>query len=228
MQTTVTPAEQDYLKVIFDLTADGQRATTNQIAERLAITAASVSGMIHKMAADGWLDYRKRQGVRLTDAGRTAALEVIRHHRLIETFLHEVLGYSWDEVHEEACRLEHVISEKMERRMARLLGEPSRDPHGDPIPSVDLQMPPKTSVPLMALETGQTAVIQRVKTTDPELLRYVDSLGLRPQTEISVIHHSAYDQTLQLERTDTAERVAVGGILAEQIFATVIQNNSVG
>lgn len=218
MDTHVTHAVQDYLKVIFDLTADGQRATTNQIAERLAITAASVSGMIYKMAADGLLDYQKRQGVRLTADGRTAALEVIRHHRLIETFLYEVLGYRWDEVHEEACRLEHVISEKMARRMAALLGNPLRDPHGDPIPTVDLEMPPRSSMPLTSLQTGQTAVIQRIKTADAELLQYIDSLGLKPQTEIRVLHNSAVDELVQLEVSGRDAAVAIGGVISRLIF----------
>jgi len=134
---------QDYLKTIYDLTRAGKPAATTALASRLGIAPASVTGMLQHLAADrpALIDYRKHHGVTLTAAGERAALEVIRHHRLLETYLVEILGYTPDEVHEEACRLEHVISEQFEARIADLLGHPTRDPHGEPIPDANLILP---------------------------------------------------------------------------------------
>ena len=141
---------QDYLKIIYELTQSGETASTTALARRLGIAPASVTGMMQKLASTkpALVEYHKHQGVTLTAAGKRAALEVIRHHRLIEAWLVQALGYSWDEVHEEAEKLEHALSEDLERRIAAAMGQPDRDPHGEPIPSVDLVMPKDPGIAL--------------------------------------------------------------------------------
>src|SRR5512143_1427955 len=182
MTDTITDSIQDYLKAIYELTQNGEAASTNALAARLGVEPASVTGMIQKLAAarPALLEYRKHHGVKLSAAGRRAALEVIRHHRLLEAWLVKTLGYSWDEVHSEAERLEHVISEDFEERIAAALGYPSRDPHGEPIPSSDLVMPSDGSVPLVSLAVGQKAVVLRVDAQDQGLLRHLEELRLIP------------------------------------------------
>lgn len=191
---------QDYLKRIYELTEYGEAASTNDLARELNIKPASVTGMIQKLAAEkpALVEYQKHQGVTLTPAGKRAALEVIRHHRLIETWLVQTLGYSWDEVHEEAERLEHVISEDFERRIAAALGHPLRDPHGELIPTADLKMPLDETTPLSALRKDQSGKILCIKAADADLLRYLTQLGLTPNTYLEVIDHSTYDHNLTI------------------------------
>jgi DtxR family Mn-dependent transcriptional regulator len=198
MKKIATQSTQDYLKHIYELTECGQPASTNDLARELQVRPASVTGMIQKMAAEkpALVAYQKHQGVTLTAAGRKAALEVIRHHRLLEAWLVQTLGYSWDEVHEEAERLEHVISENLEERIAAALGHPTRDPHGELIPSADLTMPADKSMPLSSLRSHQTATIQRVDAADPNLLRHLDSLGLVPGVNVEVTAYSEFDHNL--------------------------------
>jgi DtxR family Mn-dependent transcriptional regulator len=171
MRENLTHVIEDYLKTIYDLSATSGRATTNQIAERLGVTAASVTNMLQKLAATQppLVEYRKHRGVVLTPDGEKVALEILRHHRLIEMFLHQALGFSWDEVHAEADRLEHVISEELEERIAVSLGDPPHDPHGDPIPTRDLRLPSPTTLTLAQLRPPQQATIQRVRDANPEL-----------------------------------------------------------
>ena len=140
---------EDYLKAVYELTREAERASTNGLAEYLDVAAASVTGMLQKLAESEppLLEYRKHRGVQLTKEGEKVALETIRHHRLLELFLHEILGYDWDEVHEEADRLEHFISERFEERIAAALGNPQHDPHGDPIPGADLSLPEAPQTP---------------------------------------------------------------------------------
>ncbi len=220
MESTISPASQDYLKAIYDLSERHGRASTSQLAEQLAIKPASVTGMLQKMAQDepSLVTYKKHQGVTLTPKGEMAALEIVRHHRLIEAFLHEILGYSWDEVHEEAERLEHVISEDMERRMAAVLGNPSRDPHGQPIPSQDLIIAETTDRPMSELRAGQKAIIRRVNDNDSELLRYLDSLDLHPQARVKVVNYVPFDQTLRVMIGDRTEVVVLGPRITNEIF----------
>ncbi len=152
MEQTITISIQDYLKNIYELTENGESASTNALAKKMNVRAPSVTGMVQKMASSkpALVEYQKHQGVTLTREGKRAALEVIRHHRLLEAWLVQTLGYSWDEVHEEAERLEHVISEDFERRIAAAMGHPVRDPHGELIPTEDLTMPVDRSTPLSA------------------------------------------------------------------------------
>ena len=146
----------------------------------------------------------------------------MRHHRLIELFLHEILGYSWDEVHEEAERLEHVISEDMERRMAAVLGNPARDPHGHPIPTQELTIATMTDMPMSDLRPGQTAVVERVHDTDSELLRYLDSLDLRPAAEVTVVNYVPFDQTLHVQIDTQQEVVVLGPRITREVFVELV------
>ena len=195
---------QDYLKRIYELTKTGAPASTNDLAYELNIKPASVTGMIQKLANEkpALLEYQKHQGVTLTSAGKKAALEVIRHHRLLETWLVQTLGYSWAEVHEEAERLEHVISEDFERRIAAALGHPTRDPHGELIPTEDLKMPEDDSTPLSSIRPQQVVKILRVNSQDPKMLFHLDSLGLTPNTQVEVIDYSSFDNNLTVKIGD--------------------------
>ncbi len=201
MEQTLTISIQDYLKNIYELTESGENASTNALAAKLKIKPASVTGMIQKLASakPALVEYHKHQGVTLTKDGKKAALEVIRHHRLLEAWLVQTLGYSWDEVHEEAERLEHVISEDFERRIAAAMGHPLRDPHGELIPTADLKMPLDDSTPLSSLRPNQSAVIQSVKAADTDLLRHLESLGLIPGAQIEVKEYSPYDHNLTVK-----------------------------
>jgi DtxR family Mn-dependent transcriptional regulator len=201
MQQTLTISIQDYLKNIYELTENGETASTNALARKLNISPPSVTGMVQKLASakPALVEYQKHQGVTLTKDGKKAALEVIRHHRLLEAWLVQTLGYSWDEVHEEAERLEHVISEDFERRIAAAMGHPLRDPHGELIPTEDLKMPLDDSTPLSSLRPNQIATIQRVKASDPDLLRHLDELGLVPGARIEVKDYSPYDHNLTIK-----------------------------
>ncbi|MFN8435523.1 MAG: metal-dependent transcriptional regulator [Anaerolineales bacterium] len=212
---------QDYLKRIYELTECGQPASTNDLARELDIKPASVTGMIQKLAAEkpALVEYQKHQGVTLTPAGKRAALEVIRHHRLLETWLVQTLGYSWDEVHEEAERLEHVISEDFERRIAAALGHPTRDPHGEMIPTEDLKMPVDDTTPLSSLRPEQTATILRVVSQDPKLLRHLESLELIPGTQVEVTEYSTFDNNLTIK---VGKKVNVLGLnITTKIFVEV-------
>jgi DtxR family Mn-dependent transcriptional regulator len=174
--------------------------------------------MVQKLASSkpALVEYQKHQGVTLTRDGKRAALEVIRHHRLIEAWLVQTLGYSWDEVHEEAERLEHVISEDFERRIAAAMGHPTRDPHGELIPTEELVMPRDTSTPLSALRPDQTGVIQSVKAADTDLLRHLESLGMVPGARVEVKEYSPFDHNLTIK---VGRKTAVLGLnITNKIF----------
>ena len=221
MKETLTISIQNYLKAIYDLTASGGPASTNALAARLGIAPASVTGMVQRLAAarPPLLRYRKHQGVTLTPQGERAALEVIRHHRLLETYLVNALGYSWDEVHKEAEKLEHVISEDLEARMANALGNPARDPHGDPIPSADLTMPPTEDIPLSELLPRQQAIVRRVRDEDAALLRHLRNLGIMPGTRVKALEQSPFDGNLRLGLKDA--EITLGQAVTSQIFVEV-------
>lgn len=224
MRDNLTYAVEDYLKVIYELTATQERATTTQIAERMDVTPASVTGMVKRLANNDppLLEYHKHRGVELTPEGQKVALEIIRHHRLIELFLHETLGYSWDEVHAEADRLEHVISEELEQRIANALGNPIRDPHGEPIPTSDLLMQYQAETCLCDLRSGQKAMVIRVSDDDPDLLRYLSSIGLIPGTHLTVLDYSPYDDNLRLRLDARDEPVVLGLRVTTEVFVEVL------
>src|SRR5512138_1464299 len=201
MEQTLTMSIQDYLKNIYELTESGESASTNALARKLSVSAPSVTGMVQKLASakPALVEYHKHQGVTLTKEGKKAALEVIRHHRLLEAWLVQTLGYSWDEVHEEAERLEHVISEDFERRIAAAMGDPLRDPHGELIPTADLKMPLEDSTPLSALRPKQTGTVLSIKSPETELLRHLEGLGLIPGARIEVLDYSPFDHNLTVK-----------------------------
>lgn len=222
MTEQLTDSIQDYLKAIYDLTQDGAPASTSALAGRLGIEPASVTGMVQKLAAarPALVEYRKHHGVRLTAAGRRAALEVIRHHRLLEAWLVKTLGYSWDRVHVEAERLEHVISEEFEERIAAALGYPIRDPHGELIPSSDLVMPSDGSVPLASLEAGQSAIVRRVDAQDTDLLRHLEELKLIPGARLRVLQISPFDHLMHLKAAGSQTTI-LGPAITDRVFVEI-------
>ncbi|MBN1669083.1 MAG: metal-dependent transcriptional regulator [Anaerolineales bacterium] len=224
MPDELSHAIQDYLKAIYDLSQGEARANTTELAEVLNVKPASVTGMLRKLAEcePPLVEYEKHRGVVLTPLGEKAALEVIRHHRLLETFLHDTLGFEWDDVHAEADRLEHVISEQFEERIAQVLGHPTHDPHGDPIPDRDLQMPVDATLSLSRLQPGQLACIQRVRDSDPELLRYLAERGVRPGELFTVLERSPFDDNLTLQLAEQAETIVLGASITRQIFVELL------
>jgi DtxR family Mn-dependent transcriptional regulator len=186
MIRNLTDAMQDYLKEIHKLRMEGRRATTSAIAERMGVRPPSVTAMLKRLSALGLAKHAPYRGVELTPAGERVALEVIRHHRLLEQYLAQALGLSLDEVHSEADRLEHALSEELEARIDRSLGYPTHDPHGDPIPDADLRIDRAHLRTLASLEPGDEATIRRVPDGDDELLRYLKKLALVPGRKVKL------------------------------------------
>ncbi|HSM37027.1 MAG TPA: metal-dependent transcriptional regulator [Longimicrobiales bacterium] len=202
-----TPAVEDYLKAIYKASrGEGDAASTSAVADALGVSAASVSGMLRRLSERGLVSYERYYGARLTEAGRTAALGTIRRHRILESFLVEMLGYSWDSVHEEADRLEHAASEELVDRMAAALGDPAVDPHGAPIPEAGADFRERQWPGLGDLEVGEAAVVRRVSDESPEALRHLAELELRPGTGLTVIDRAPLDGPVTV-RIGDAERV---------------------
>jgi DtxR family transcriptional regulator, Mn-dependent transcriptional regulator len=208
----LSEAIQDYLKAIYELSPDGGPTSTNQLAERLQVKPASVTGMLKRLAGmePPLVVYQKHHGVQLTSEGQQISLQIIRQHRLIELFLVKVLGYSWDEVHEEAERLEHAVSFHFGERLARLLGEPDFDPHGDPIPNRELNIPSQVTVSLNAVRSGQQVVVRRVHTSDAALLRYLGEMGIQPGAKVAVVEQIPFDRTVRIQIGDTEQERVLG------------------
>lgn len=185
-----TPAVEDYLKAIYQLSDRGAPVGTSAIAERLGIAPGSVTGMLKRLGQQGLVEHERYQGARLTEQGRKEAIRTIRRHRVLELFLVEVLGYTWDQVHEEAERLEHAASDHLVDRMALVLGDPEADPHGHPIPSSAGQMRAADLPKLADLAEGERCVLRRVSDEDPEALRYLARLNLVPGTAIEVLERT--------------------------------------
>ena len=194
----ITQAVQDYLKVIFKLASSGN-VSTNAIAERLQISQASVTGMIKKLSDLRLTTYKPYYGVELTKTGRKIALEIIRHHRLLELYLAEALGYSWDQFHDEAEKLEHVISEELEDKMAKILGNPTADPHGAPIPSKDGIIEERSLECLSVIDAGQKVQVKQVSDKDPEMLRYLGDIGIFPDVMIDVMEKAPFGGPLLIK-----------------------------
>ena len=206
-------AIEDYAKAVHAL-ADRQRGPvgTSALAERLGVSPGTVTSMLKRMDSLGLLRYEPYKGVELTVAGERLALEVIRHHRLIESYLAEALGMPWDRVHDEAEVLEHYISEELEQRMAAALGDPSHDPHGDPIPSPELELEHEETRPLADLEPGETGIFVRVSDADPGMLRYLGERGIAPGDALEVVERQPFDGPLSVRFS--AGSFAIGGGLA--------------
>src|SRR5512139_1833249 len=213
-----SPPIEDYLKAIYLLREREGAATTTAIAADLEVTPASVTGMIKKLAELKLVRHTPYQGVELTKSGEKIALEMVRHHRLLELFLMEALGYTWDEVHAEAHVLEHVISEEFEERMAARLGYPTVDPHGDPIPAKDGTIIAVQERALLAMQAGESAQITHVNDADSEMLRYAANLGLTPHTRLTLIDVEPFGGSLRV-KIGKAEK-SIGRELAAQIFVS--------
>ncbi len=184
----LSQAVEDYIKTIYLLESEGgeEGVSTTRLAEAVGVSSASATNMVKRLAKMGLVKYESYYGSRLTTTGKKIALEIIRHHRLLELYLQEVMGYSWDEVHEEAEKLEHHISERFEDRIAEILDHPTHDPHGDPIPAKDGTMPEVATLPLSEVVVGETVMISRVSDQEPERLRYLDRIGLVPGVRVTV------------------------------------------
>jgi DtxR family transcriptional regulator, Mn-dependent transcriptional regulator len=216
----LTGPVEDYLKAIYDLERDAQPAATNDIAERLAISPASVSGMMRRLAEQGLITHEPYRGARLTADGRRAALRTLRRHRILECYLTAVLGYPWDRVHDEAERLEHAASEELIERMADALGDPVHDPHGAPIPSREGVVEETTRRTLSDVGAGENVRVRMVMDDDGERLRYLAELGIRPGSIIRLLDRAPFDGPITLWVGDGAGGVtrAVGPALAAQVF----------
>ncbi len=228
MDPSRTQAEQDYLKAIYDLGEAGGHVATSQLARHLGLSPASVTGMLQRLAAaqPPLVAYHKHHGVELSSAGRREALRVVRHHRLIESFLHTSLGLAWDEVHVEAHRLEHAISPMVGERLAAALGEPTRDPHGDPIPDRELRLPTMSDSPLSGVRPGTPVVIRRVDDSDPAFLRHAAELGLVPGASLQVGGTSPIDRLLSIHLEDRAEPLVLGPAISDRVFVEVAKEDS--
>jgi DtxR family Mn-dependent transcriptional regulator len=209
----ISSAIEDYAKAIFALEERGVEAvSTNALAERLGVTPASASGMVKRLGELGLVAHTPYRGVSLTDAGQRVALEVIRHHRLLELYLFETLGMPWDRVHDEAEVLEHVLSEQLEELIDEKLGNPTHDPHGDPIPTRELTLPSTSTQSLQSLPAGATGCFTRVSDSDPDMLRWLADRGIAPGDPFEVIDKQPFDGPLFVRFGDDVH--VLGGALA--------------
>lgn len=213
---TLTGPVEDYLKTIYEIGRGTVAVATNDIAQRLNIAPASVSGMVRRLAEQGLLGYERYRGVTLTDAGRRAALRTIRRHRIIESYLSSALEYPWDRVHDEAERLEHAASDELVDRMAKAIGEPIVDPHGAPIPSREGLMDETVYLTLDELGAGYGARVVRVSDDDPEMLRYLAELEIIPGTEVVVVSRAPYQGPISIRIS--GHLLAIGPALASQVM----------
>ena len=213
-------AVEDYAKAIYALERrGGEEVTTNALAERLGVTAGSASGMVKRLGELGLVEHEPYHGVSLTEDGRRVALEVLRHHRLLELYLAESLGVPWDRVHQEAEVLEHVLSEELEELIAARLGDPTRDPHGDPIPTRDLKIDEGDSVSLQSLQAGARGTFTRVSDSDPQMLRFLAERGIAPGGEFEVVEKQPFDGPLFVRFGDEVH--VLGGALARAMRAEI-------
>jgi DtxR family Mn-dependent transcriptional regulator len=212
-QTAISPAVEDYAKAIYALEMRGREpVSTTALAERLGVTPASASGMVKRLGELGLVEHEPYRGVTLTDGGRRVALEVMRHHRLLELYLVKSLGVPWDRVHAEAEVLEHVLSEELEELISAKLGHPTRDPHGDPIPTRELTIQEGPTLSLQALDRGARGRFERISDSDPDMLRFLAERGIAPGDEFEVVEKQPFEGPLFV-RFGTDVHV-LGGALA--------------
>jgi DtxR family Mn-dependent transcriptional regulator len=218
--TAVSSAIEDYAKAIYALEhRSGHAVSTNAIAERMGVTPASASGMVKRLGELGLVEHQPYHGVSLSDSGRRVALEVMRHHRLLELYLVESLGVPWDRVHAEAEVLEHVLSEELEELIAAKLGDPTHDPHGDPIPSRDLTIEEGRTQSLQALDPGTAGTFTRISDSDPDMLRFLADRGIAPGDAFEVLDKHPFDGPLFVRFGDHVH--VVGGTLARAMRVEV-------
>ena len=201
---------EDYLKAIYTLTERGDPASTSALAKTLNVKPASITGMIKRLASLGYLEHLPYKGVQLTEQGSEEALRIIRRHRILETYLQKTLGYTWAEVHEEAELLEPSVSDNLIDRMAKVLDDPTHDPHGSPIPTAAGEIPKAHSVTLLDIEPNKSVVIESVQDEDPEKLQYLGELGITPGTQVQVVGRNSFDQLTT---------VTIFGSRAEQVLS---------
>jgi DtxR family transcriptional regulator, Mn-dependent transcriptional regulator len=215
-RSTFTRSQQDYLKALYQLHGDQRPVPTRELAQRLGISSPSVSEMVTRLSSQGLVEHDRYRGQQLTREGRKVALELVRHHRLLEMFLVEVLNYSWDEVHDEAERLEHVISERMEQRIFELLGRPELDPHGHAIPTLGGKVRPLSDRPLSECQVGEKVVVQGVSDEDAGRLRELERRGLVPGMRIEVVADSKFEGPISVRINGRRASVPLG--LARAVF----------
>src|SRR5688500_19354490 len=213
---SLTGPVEDYLKAIYELGRGSGSVATNDIAQKLELTPASVSGMVRRLADQGLVSYERYRGVTLTDSGRRAALRTLRRHRVIEAYLSGALDYPWDRVHDEAERLEHAASDELVDRMADAIGEPVVDPHGAPIPSREGLMDETVHLPLAELGAGFGARVVEVSDDDPEMLRYLGELGIVPAAEVVVLAKAPFEGPITLRVAGV--KLSIGPSLAAQVM----------
>ncbi len=215
----LSQAVEDYLKTIYKLQQGVESVSTSDIARSMSVSAASVTNMVKRLAQLGLVEYESYRGVTVTSTGEKVALEIIRHHRLLELYLKEVMGYSWDKVHEEAEHLEHHISEEFEDKLDEILGFPTHDPHGDPIPTREGEIAESTSDPLADVEPGLNVVIQRVSDSDPEMLSYLEQIGLLPGATVAIVEKAPFHGPITIRVRDSEQ--IVGHRIASNVFVEV-------
>lgn len=213
---SLSQSVEDYLKAIYLLEIDGVVATTNNIAESLSVSSASVTNMFKKLAKLKLINHKSYRGAELTKAGEKIALEVIRHHRLLELYLKEMMGYSWDQVHDEAEKLEHHISEQFEDKIAELLNDPTHDPHGDPIPSKEGVVPEMASLAITDADENESYIIGRVRDQDPELLRFLEKSGIIPGVQVTILEKTPFDGPVKIKLED--KETTIGNSVAKDVF----------
>lgn len=211
---------EDYVKAIYKLSLENTTIKLTHLAERVGVSSAAVTKMVRRLQALKLVRYARPKGLSLTPSGEKIALEVIRHHRLLELYLTEALGYSWDEVHDEAEKLEHVISEHFEEKIEKLLGYPTHDPHGAPIPTRDGDVEASKIIALSRLEPGQQAVIRQVSDNDSDMLSYLGGLGMYPGTRVEMVGKEPYGGSLRIKVS--GEDHSIGSELAENVFISLV------
>jgi DtxR family Mn-dependent transcriptional regulator len=220
----ISDTMQDYLKTVFSLQHRQKIVTTSELAERLGVTPASVTGMLKKMAAKRLVAYKPYKGVSLTSSGRKIALDVLRQHRLLELYLTKIVGVPWDRVHDEAERLEHAVSPDLMARLDDLLGQPRHDPHGSPIPAHDGRIDKLATTRLSDLRVGQVAVVAEVTDENPELLRYLGSCDLFPGTRFTVRAIAPFDGPITI-LIDSLEHI-IGRKAAAEVYVHLDKENN--
>jgi DtxR family Mn-dependent transcriptional regulator len=229
-QTGFSRSIEDYLKTIYELELAGGAAQTSAIAEALEVAPPSVSGMVKRLSESGLLEHAPYRGVQLTRSGKRAALRIVRRHRVLETYLMSKLGYDWDSVHGEAERLEHAVSDELIERMAMALGNPQYDPHGAPIPTKDGDVEEPETVALSDISVGAVAELRMVKDRNPEVLRYLASLGLRPGVSFEVVGRQPFRGPITIRVQSPARKETekvIGNELAQSLHC-VLAEDAVG
>ncbi len=218
VRDSFTRSQEDYLKALYLLGGDQKPVPTRELAQRLGISSPSVSEMVTRLSAQRLIQHDRYRGQQLTKEGRKVAIELVRHHRLLEMFLVQVLGYGWDEVHEEAERLEHVISERMEQRIFDLLGRPEIDPHGHAIPTLGGKVRPLSNRSLSECKAGERVVVQGVSDDDAGKLRELDRRGLHPGVRLTVVAGTQFESPIEVRVKGRRDSVPLG--LAKAMFVT--------